>query len=90
MPKFKISLYVQFQCPYEKLFRSEQYGLMENACREFIFLSEFFMVHGTNAQDLFGQVLGKTLALLTVSTKLGVKVASKQLWWTSSLQRLVH
>jgi hypothetical protein len=40
---------------------------MENACREFIFLAEFFMVQGPNAQDLFGQVLGKTLVLLTVS-----------------------
>ena len=63
-------LFFSFQCPYEKLFRSEQYGLMENACREFIFLSEFFMVQGTNAQDIFAQVLGKTLALLTVSIKL--------------------
>lgn len=53
------------RCPYEKLFRSEQYGLMENACREFIFLSEFFCVQSANAQDLFLQVLGRSLSLLT-------------------------
>jgi hypothetical protein len=39
---------------------------MENACREYIFISEFFMVQGQNALDLFQQVLGKTLALMSV------------------------
>jgi len=53
------------KCPYEKLFRSEQYCLMENACREYLFLSEFFMVQGNAAQDLFTQVFGKTLHLLS-------------------------
>lgn len=52
------------KCPYEKLFRSEQYALLENACREFVFLSEFFMVQGGPADDLFFQVMGKTLGLL--------------------------
>ena len=53
------------KCPYEKLFRSEQYCLMENACLEYLFLSEFFMVQGNAAQDLFTQVFGKTLHLLS-------------------------
>ena len=53
------------KCPYEKLFRSEQYCLMENACREYLFLAEFFMVQGSAAQDLFTQVFGKTLHLLS-------------------------
>ena len=53
------------KCPYEKLFRSEQYCLMENACREYLFLAEFFMVQGNAAQDLFTQVFGKTLHLLS-------------------------
>ena len=53
------------KCPYEKLFRSEQYSLMENACREYLFLAEFFMVQGNAAQDLFTQVFGKTLHLLS-------------------------
>jgi len=53
------------RCPYEKLFRSEQFALMENACREYLFLCEFFMVQGNSALDLFTQVFGKTLHLLT-------------------------
>ena len=53
------------KCPYEKLFRSEQFCLMENACREYLFLAEFFMVQGNAAQDLFTQVFGKTLHILT-------------------------
>ena len=55
-----------FRCPYEKLLRSEQFALMENACREYLFLCEFFMVQGSSALDLFTQVFGKTLHLLTV------------------------
>lgn len=55
---------INTKCPYEKLFRSEQYALMENACREYVFLSEFFMVQGNAANDLFHQVLDKTLVLL--------------------------
>lgn len=52
------------KCPYEKLFRSEQYALLENGCREYVFLSEFFMVQGQAADELFHQVMGKTLHLL--------------------------
>ena len=52
------------KCPYEKLFRSEQYAFMENACREYIFISEFFMVSNNAADDLFNQIMGKTLTLL--------------------------
>lgn len=53
------------KCPYEKLFCSEQFALMENACREYLFLTEFFMVQGNSALDLFTQIFGKTLHLLT-------------------------
>jgi len=52
------------KCSYEKLFRSEQFALMENSCREYLFLCEFFMVQGNSALDLFTQVCGKTLHLL--------------------------
>ena len=52
------------KCPFEKLFRSEQFALLENACREYVFLSEFFMLQGTNADDIFHQVMDKTLVLL--------------------------
>lgn len=54
------------QYPYEALFRSEQYALVDNACREYLFGTEFFMVRGTQAQDLFNQIMGKTLTLLIV------------------------
>lgn len=49
---------------YEALFRSEQYALVDNACREYLFITEFFMVRGSQAQDLFNQIMGKTLTLM--------------------------
>lgn len=47
--------------PFEVLFRSQQYVLMDNGCREYIFLTEFFMVRDSDAQKLFLTVMGKTL-----------------------------
>jgi hypothetical protein len=61
--------YFLLQYPFEALFRSEQYALVDNACREYLFLAEFFIVQGSQALDLFNQVLGKTLNLLVVSHK---------------------
>lgn len=55
------------QHPYEALFRSEQYALVDNACREYLFCTEFFMVRGAQAQDLFNQITGKTMSLMIVS-----------------------
>lgn len=52
--------------PYEALFRSEQYALVDNACREYLFCTEFFMVRGAQAQDLFNQITGKTMTLIMV------------------------
>ncbi|XP_058792719.1 vacuolar protein sorting-associated protein 52 homolog isoform X2 [Phymastichus coffea] len=49
---------------YEALFRSEQYALVDNGCREYLFLTEFFKVRGPQALDIFNQVMGKTLSLL--------------------------
>ncbi|XP_057322457.1 vacuolar protein sorting-associated protein 52 homolog [Microplitis mediator] len=49
---------------YEALFRSEQYALVDNACREYLFLSEFFKVRGSQAMDIFNQVMGSTLNLM--------------------------
>lgn len=49
---------------YEALFRSEQYALVDNACREYLFLTEFFKVRGGQAMDIFNQVTGKTLNLM--------------------------
>ncbi|KAL0273486.1 UNVERIFIED_CONTAM: hypothetical protein PYX00_006139 [Menopon gallinae] len=50
--------------PYEALFRSEQYALLDNACREYLFLCEFFMIKSSQALHLFNQIFGKTLKLL--------------------------
>ena len=42
--------------PYEVLFRSEQYGFLENACREFVFITEFFILQGSEAMEIFNQI----------------------------------
>ncbi|XP_030644650.1 vacuolar protein sorting-associated protein 52 homolog [Chanos chanos] len=47
--------------PYETLFRSQHYALLDNSCREYLFLSDFFMVAGNSALDLFNSIMGKTL-----------------------------
>lgn len=49
---------------YEALFRSEQYALVDNACREYLFLIEFFKAREIQALDIFNQVMGKTLTLM--------------------------
>ncbi|XP_071821891.1 vacuolar protein sorting-associated protein 52 homolog [Apostichopus japonicus] len=48
---------------FESLFRSQHYALLDNSCREYLFVCDFFMVSLNNAQDLFNAVLGKTLSL---------------------------
>jgi hypothetical protein len=56
---FKLYLYINItilQYHYEALFRSEQYALVDNACREYLFLSEFFKVRNKQALDIFNQV----------------------------------
>ena len=55
------------QFSFEMLFRSQQFALLDNCCREFLFLQDFFIVSGQHAQDLFNSVLGKTLAMFLVS-----------------------
>ncbi|XP_032530010.1 vacuolar protein sorting-associated protein 52 homolog [Danaus plexippus] len=49
---------------YEALFRSLQYALVDNSCREYLFTTEFFHVKGSHAQELFDRILGRTLSLL--------------------------
>uniref|UniRef100_A0A8C6WHJ0 Vacuolar protein sorting-associated protein 52 homolog n=1 Tax=Neogobius melanostomus TaxID=47308 RepID=A0A8C6WHJ0_9GOBI len=53
--------------PYETLFRSQHFGLLDNGCREFLFLCDFFMVTGNSALDLFNCIMGKTLAMFLKS-----------------------
>ena len=40
---------------------------MDNACREYLFVVEFFGLTPSTAQDFFDTILGKTLAYLLVS-----------------------
>ena len=54
---------------FEALFRSEQYAFMDNACREYCFITEFFMAGGSGAQDMFNLIFSRTMQLLTVSFK---------------------
>ncbi|XP_038135686.1 vacuolar protein sorting-associated protein 52 homolog [Cyprinodon tularosa] len=53
--------------PYETLFRSQHYALLDNGCREFLFLCDFFMVAGNSALDLFNCIMGKTLSMFLKS-----------------------
>jgi hypothetical protein len=47
--------------PLESLFRSHQFALVDNACREYIFLNEFFLLSVQQTQVYFSSVLGRTL-----------------------------
>ncbi|GFR04939.1 vacuolar protein sorting-associated protein 52 homolog [Trichonephila clavata] len=53
---------------FESLFRSQQYALVDNACREYLFITEFFMVSGRSALELFTSVMGKTLTMFLKNT----------------------
>ncbi|XP_047460672.1 vacuolar protein sorting-associated protein 52 homolog [Mugil cephalus] len=53
--------------PYETLFRSQHYALLDNGCREYLFLTDFFMVAGNSALDLFNSIMGKTLSMILKS-----------------------
>ena len=55
---------------YEVLFRSQHFALSDNACREYLFLSEFFHVESQPAKELFQDVLGKTCSVYLVCTAL--------------------
>lgn len=53
---------------FESLFRSQQYALVDNACREYLFITEFFIVSGRSALELFTSVMGKTLTMFLKNT----------------------
>lgn len=50
---------------YEALFRSKQYALVDNACREYYFLTDFFKVSDIKAMKIFNKVMEKTLNLMS-------------------------
>nr|XP_027194537.1 vacuolar protein sorting-associated protein 52 homolog isoform X2 [Dermatophagoides pteronyssinus] len=50
--------------PLENIFREIQYAFLGHACREYLFMNEFFMVNSKTSHDLFYTIFGKTLDLL--------------------------
>uniref|UniRef100_A0A1I8J4F8 Vacuolar protein sorting-associated protein 52 homolog n=1 Tax=Macrostomum lignano TaxID=282301 RepID=A0A1I8J4F8_9PLAT len=48
---------------FESLFRSLHYALLDNSCREYLFLCDFFVLSGNQALNMFNLVMGKTLSL---------------------------
>lgn len=52
---------------YEVIFRSQHYAFADNACREYLFICEFFHVDAKQAAELFHQVMGKTCTTYLVS-----------------------
>jgi len=54
--------------PYESLFRSLIFTLVDNACREYLFLGDFFLQKAKSLMELFHQVFSKTLANILVRT----------------------
>jgi len=54
------------QYPFESLFRSLQYALLDNSCREYLFTCDFFIVSASTALDFFNSIFGKTVAMFMV------------------------
>ena len=53
--------------PYEALFRSLIFTLVDNGCREYLFLHDFFLHKGGPLAELFDLVMGRTLGHILVS-----------------------
>jgi len=51
--------------PYESLFRSHQYAIVDNCCREYLFICDFFMLAQGSSQalDVFTAIFDKALGL---------------------------
>lgn len=56
----------RFQFSFESLYRSLNYALLDNACREYLFVVDFFAVSGDDALALFNAIFGRTLQILQV------------------------
>ncbi|XP_015793928.1 vacuolar protein sorting-associated protein 52 homolog [Tetranychus urticae] len=50
--------------PMEALFRSHQYAVVDNGCREYLFCVDYFMLKNEAAFMLFERILGKTLKFI--------------------------
>ena len=74
------------QYPYEGLFRSTLFALMDNCCREYLFVLDFFGLTPNTAQTFFDDILGKTLAYLLVSEGL---VTTREIYYYNYVRKLV-
>lgn len=63
---------ILIQFNFESLFRSLHYALMDNCCREYLFLVDFYMASGTASQDLFNAIMSKTLQTYLVRNSIHV------------------
>ena len=64
---YEKELGIFFQFSFESLFRSLNYALLDNACREYLFIVDFFTVNGDDALALFNAIFGRTLQILQVN-----------------------
>ncbi len=65
---------------------------MDNGCREYLFVVEFFNLTPSAAQDFFDSIFGRTLAYLLVSGVCEVcevcEVCVRCVWWHMSREGL--
>ncbi|XP_003748088.1 vacuolar protein sorting-associated protein 52 homolog [Galendromus occidentalis] len=55
--------------PFEQLFRSMQYALCDNAAREYLFISEFFLLTKSGAAEAFDSIMGKSMSMFAKYTE---------------------
>ncbi|CAF3716533.1 unnamed protein product [Adineta steineri] len=60
---------IEVKYPYEYIFRSEQYALLDNSCREYLFLCDFFMLQNRSATEFFMEIFDKTFELIQKNVK---------------------
>ncbi|EDL06695.1 mCG142042, partial [Mus musculus] len=49
--------------PFKALFCSQHYALLDNSCREYLFVCKFFIMSGWAAHGLFHALMGRTLSM---------------------------
>ena len=59
---------------------------MDNCCREYLFVLDFFGLTPNTAQTFFDDILGKTLAYLLVSEGL---VTTREIYYYNYVRKLV-
>ena len=80
-----------FQFSFESLYRSLNYTLLDNACREYLFVVDFFAVSGDDALALFNAIFGRTLQILQVdyTTVLCLAIPQSDVCYSRNIWRLM-